>query len=145
MMANLNYWPNCNYDYNNFIYMTSFLLPINKPRTKANLRVGPHNKEVLYIINCGMLGDFWADNIPGKLVNSTRFQVEQGIINSAYIHYLTLYFYNLGYCSRPMPFLVKKTKFNSSLKTSNNTIENLKDNKDIFNYRLTLFTFSSFN
>ena len=102
MMSNLKYWPNCNYDYNNFIYMTSFLLPINKPRTKAILRVGPHNKEVLDILICGMLGEFWAESIQGKLVNSNRFKVEQGIINYAYINYLTLYFYNLGYCFREM-------------------------------------------
>lgn len=39
---------------------------------------------------------------------STRFQIEQSISNAAYIHYLTLYFYKLGYCARPIPVLVKK-------------------------------------
>jgi len=33
------------------------LLPFNRARTRAILRVGPHSKEVLSIIICGMLGD----------------------------------------------------------------------------------------
>ena len=59
-----------------------------------------------------MLGDFGADNIYSpdcKSLNSIRFNIEQSISNSAYIHYLTLlFFYKLGYCSRPVPSLVKK-------------------------------------
>ena len=61
MMANTEFWPNCKYDFGfatNITYMTSTMLPINKPRTKAILRIGPHNKEVLDVIICGMLGDF---------------------------------------------------------------------------------------
>jgi hypothetical protein len=128
MMA--KFWPNCDYDLFNFTIFCNTMLPINKARTKALLRVGPHNKEILDLIICGMLGDFWADSIPGKIYNSTRVQIEQSIINSAYIHHLTLYFYKLGYCSKPVPVLVKKQHEN---------IENT------FNYRLTLFTFTSFN
>jgi ubiquinol-cytochrome c reductase cytochrome b subunit len=130
MMANNCFWPNCKYDFINNTYIFSSMLPINKSRTKALLRIGPHNKQILDIIICGMLGDFWAEKIPGKALNSTRIQIEQSIINSAYIHYLTLYFYNLGYCARPVPVLV--TKFN----------KNLVEKKQ-FNYRLTLFTFTS--
>jgi hypothetical protein len=130
MMA--KFWPNCDYDSSlfNLTIFCNTMLPINKARTKALLRIGPHNKEILDLIICGMLGDFWADRIPGKIYNSTRVQIEQSIINSAYIHHLTLYFYNLGYCSKPVPVLVKKQHEN---------IENT------FNYRLTLFTFTSFN
>jgi hypothetical protein len=129
MMAKID-WPNCKYDFFDCTYITSTMLPINKPRTKAILRIGPHNKEVLDVIICGMLGDIWADTIPGKILNSTRFQIEQSISNAAYIHYLTLYFYNLGYCARPIPVLVKKT-------------DTIVENR--FNYRLTLFTFTNFN
>ena len=133
MMANINFWPNCEYDFTKITYILSSMLPINKSRTKAILRIGPHNKEILDIIVCGMLGDFWADIIPGKTLNSTRIQLEQSIINSAYIHYLTLYFYNLGYCARPVPVLVTKTH--------KNTCSGFKEKT--FNYRLTLFTFTS--
>ena len=156
MMAKLNLWPNCKYELNNNLYLLSSMLPINKARTKALLRIGPHNKEVLDTIICGMLGDFWADSIPGKSINSTRFQIEQGIVNSAYIHYLSLYFYKLGYCARPVPILVKKSKFltyNSSFYATaiinNSPIEGLCGDvedkiENRFNYRLTLFTFTSF-
>jgi len=40
-----------------------------------------------------MLGYFWADKIPGKQLNSIQFNIEQGINNSAYIHYLAFSVY----------------------------------------------------
>nr|QXM15414.1 LAGLIDADG endonuclease [Leucoagaricus naucinus] len=149
----MNYfWPNCKYDFDNITYLTSAMLPINRSRTKAILRIGPHNKEVLDVIICGLLGDFWGDTIPGKLVNSTRFQIEQSISNAAYIHYLTLYFYNLGYCARPIPLLVQKKEFshstttnNSNNSTHNEKLKNVNIIENRFNYRLTLFSFTSFN
>jgi ubiquinol-cytochrome c reductase cytochrome b subunit len=153
MMA--KFWPNCKYEFSNFTYITSAMLPINKSRTKAIMRIGPHNKEVLDLIICGMLGNFWADTIPGKLINSTRFQIEQSIINAAYIHYLTLYFYNLGYCARPIPVLVKKTMQSTNFSSlnipyistpsegSNIGYKDIIENR--LNYRLTLFSFTSFN
>ena len=141
-------WPNCEYEHINTtidfalksyiplcysqkigLATTGKMLPMNKARTKAISRIGPHNKEVLDIIICGMLGDFWADKIPGKVLNSVRFNIEQSISHSAYIHFLTLLFYNLGYCSRPIPTLVKKS-------------DRVLD--DRFNYRLNLFSFTSF-
>lgn len=159
MMANIEFWPNCKYDFYCITYITSSMLPFNKPRTKAILRIGPHNKEVLDVIICGLLGDFWGDTIPGKLLNSSRFQIEQSISNAAYIHYLTLYFYKLGYCARPIPVLVKKTvpSYNiiascasSGSCTCTSSSYNAKKNKaniieKRFNYRLTLFSFTSFN
>jgi hypothetical protein len=44
-----------------------------------------------------VLGDFWADKIPGKTLNSVRFNIEQSINNTAYIHYLSLFQVLLGY------------------------------------------------
>lgn len=129
MMANYKFWPNCEYDVINITYIFSTMLPINKSRTKAILRIGPHNKQILEIIICGLLGDFGADKISGRILDSIRIQVEQSIKNSAYIHYLSLYFYKLGYCAKPVPILIKKIDKN---------LENR------FFYRLTLFTFSNF-
>lgn len=100
-----------------------------KSRTKALHRIGPHDKEILSIIICGMLGDWWSDKIKGQIMPSVRFNIEQGIKNSAYINSLTLQFNQLGYCSNIVPTLVKKYE---------------KGNiEDRFNYRLSLFTFTS--
>jgi|SRR5882672_12361525 len=112
------------------------VLPINKSRTKALNRIGPHNKKALDIIISGMLGEFRADKIPGKSLNSIRFNIEQSISNTAYIHYLTLLFYKLGYCSRPVPSLIIKSL---ALSSTDIKIENR------FNYKVSLFTFTSFN
>ena len=111
MMAKLKLWPNWEYDISDVVYCNCILgnmLPFNKARTKALNRIGPHNKQVLDIIICGMLGDFWADKIPGKQLDSIRFNIEQGISNSAYIHHINLLFYNLCYCARPIPTLIEK-------------------------------------
>ena len=108
-------------------------LPFNKSRTKATLRIGPHNKEVIDIIICGMLGDWWVDKISGKNLDSYRFNIEQSIINSAYIHNLTLILFKSGYCARPFP----------TAKPVEKTFKNIEPSLR-FNYRLTLFTFSSF-
>ena len=153
MMANNDFWPNCKYDFYTVNYITSAMIPFNKARTKANLRIGPHNKEVLDVLICGMLGDFWADQIPGNFLSSTRFQIEQSISNAAYIHYLSLYLYKLGYCARPIPTLINKEFKASNLSYTNTSTQTGISTKGYekveienrFNYRLTLFTFTSFN
>ncbi len=108
----------------------------SKARTKALYRIGPHNKDVLSILVCGLLGDWWADKIKGQISPSIRFNIEQAINNAAYIHHLTLLFNELGYCSNITPSLVKK---------SNAIVDNRTDKTTArFNYRLSLFTFTSF-
>ena len=131
MMANENMWPNCQC-YLNILMSSGYIiiLPFNRARTKSIFRIGPHKKIVLDLIICGLLGDFWGDKILGNKLDSIRFSVEQGIVNSAYIHYLANLFYSLGYCARPVPTLINKT-------FAKKEIENH------LNYRLTLFTFTS--
>lgn len=125
MMAKIKWpiWMLINYHKCNKENLSNF----SKSRTRALYRIGPHNKEVLSIIICGMLGDWWADKIKGNTQPSVRFSIEQGINNSAYIHSLTLFLNNKGYCSNITPVLVKK----------------VYQNERWFNYRLTLFTFTS--
>lgn len=112
------------------------ILPFSKARTRAINRIGPHNIDVLSILICGMLGDWWSHLIPGRFFFfSARFQIEQAISNSAYIHHLNILLYNLGYCASFVPKLVQKS-------------EALNDNRtdqtvNRFNYRLTLFSFTS--
>ena len=127
MMAK-NKWPNWMLIYHNK-YNKENSSYFSKSRTKALYRIGPHNKDVLSIIICGMLGDWWADKIKSQTSPSVRFNIEQGINNTAYIHSLTLHFNKLGYCSNVTPSLVKKY--------------DTDQNEDRFNYRLTLFTFTS--
>lgn len=45
-----------------------------------------------------MLGDWEADKIKGLIMDSIRFNIEQSINNSAYIHHLNFLLYELGYC-----------------------------------------------
>ena len=108
----------------------------SKARTKALYRIGPHNKDVLSILVCGLLGDWWADKIKGQVSPSIRFNIEQAINNAAYIHHLTLLFNQLGYCSNVTPSLVKKSKAIADINPDKTAAR--------FNYRLSLFTFTSF-
>ena len=136
MMARKYKWPKCmlisNIKYLNLYSITN--LPFNRPRTKAIYRIGPHNIDILSVLICGMLGDWWGDKLVTKSGYSIRFNIEQGINNSAYIHHLTHLFYNWGYCSYIIPKLIKKYEGSSN--------NNLNTSIDRFNYRLTLFTFS---
>ena len=127
MMAK-NKWPNWMLTYHIKYNQKKYYSTFNKSRTKALHRTGPHEKEVLSIIISGMLGDWWSDEIKGQISPSVSFNIEQSINNAAYIHNLTLYFNSKGYCSNITPKLVKKE---------------LKDKKYWFNYRLTLFSFTS--
>lgn len=82
MMAR-NKWPNwisVNNIYNKGIRSLS-LFAFSKARTRAILRIGPHSKDVLSIIICGMLGDWWADEIKAQALPSVRFNIEQSVKN----------------------------------------------------------------
>jgi hypothetical protein len=117
-----------------YLYIISNLA-FNKTRTKAIYRVGPHNIDILSVLICGMLGDWWGDKIKNQNGFSVRFNIEQGIKNSGYIHHLTDLFKNWGYSSYVVPKLVKKSESRNDKRVDKST--------DRFNYRLTLFTFSS--
>jgi hypothetical protein len=101
MMANL-FWPNWIFIsyYNKKINLISLQKVVRKfstSRIKAIYRIGPHDKDVLSVLICGMLGDWWLDRIKGQLADSVIFQIEQGVINTSYIHYLTTFFNERGY------------------------------------------------
>ena len=81
MMAR-NKWPN--WISVNIIYKgirSLSLFAFSKARTRAILRIGPHSKDVLSIIVCGMLGDWWADVIKAQSLPSVRFNIEQSVKN----------------------------------------------------------------
>jgi len=137
MMA-IKLWPNSNL-VNKEIYKDiisySGLLPFNRARTRAILRIGPHNIDVLSIIVCGILGDWWADSIKGIILPSVRFNIEQCVKNSAYIHNLSMLMFELGYCSSFIPKLVKKSEGINDKRKDNSVTR--------YNYKLTLFTFTN--
>ena len=112
-------------------------LPFNSSRTKAIYRIGPHNIDILSVLVCGMLGDWWGHKLTTQSGYSVRFSIEQSINNSTYIHHLTDLFNNWGYCSYIVPKLVKKNE------SVNENYKLFIRSSDRFNYRLTLFTFSS--
>lgn len=142
MMAIIsNIWPNClGEDQVKYISTVSTILPFNKNRTKAIKRIGPHNLNVLSVIICGMIGDWWGDKIKGNQIDSVRFNVEQSVKNSAYIHHLNILLHEWGYCSTVTPKLVIKSKFYTAAKD-----KLLKNEEDIvrYNYRLTTYSFTS--
>jgi cytochrome b/b6/petB-like protein len=43
-----------------YLYLND-ILPFNKAKTKGIHRIGPHNIDVLSVLICGMLSDWWAD------------------------------------------------------------------------------------
>lgn len=123
---------------NNIKYIKRFYtsnLSFSKNRIKAIYRIGPHNIDVLSVLICGMLGDWWGDKLNNQYGFSVRFHKEQGIENSSYIHHLTNLFNNWGYSSYLVPKLVKKSEGKND--------KRLDISRDRFNYRLTLYTFSS--
>ena len=137
LMMAINKWPNwfLKYHVKDDSKINTQILPFNKTRTKAINRKGPHNIDILSIIICGMLGDWWGNKIKGKQINSVRFIIEQSVNNSAYIHHLNIILYQLGYCSNITPKLVVKYEPIND-KRLDTTIR--------YNYRLTTFSFTSF-
>jgi hypothetical protein len=112
-----------------FTYLNCALLPFNRARTRAISRIGPHSKDILSIIVCGMLGDWWADEVKGQKLPSVRFSIEQSAKHVVYIHNLCLRLFELGYCSSYTPKLIVRVD------KKDKTVRRL--------YRVTLFTFTS--
>jgi len=98
-----------------------------------------------------MLGDWWGNSIKGLMLplrsaththslqreRNVRFQIEQSISNYGYIHYLSELLFKLGYCVNPIPKKVAKVESKKS--------EDKRINPNVirYNFRLTLFTFTS--
>lgn len=141
MMAKL--WPNCNFElmYSNLLCTELSGLPFILPRTRALSRIGPHDNKPLEIIIGGMLGDFWSNKISGKVLPSVRFSIEQSIINSGYIFHLWRTFGDMGYLGLQEPLLYLKAANKKALKT--NVYSKPMEVASQFNYRLSLFTFTS--
>jgi hypothetical protein len=137
------FWPNCNFEllYSDSLCIEISTLPFIMPGMKSISRIGPHNIKPLEIIIGGMLGDFYSHIIPGKILPSVRFNVEQSLKNSGYIFHLWRIFAELGYVGSKEPVLYLKAADKKSLKSS--VYSNPMEMASRFNYRLSLFTFTS--
>ena len=141
MMAQLG--PNCDFELlcSDSLCVEMSSLSFIMARCRAISRIGPHNIKPLEIIIGGMLGDFWSHKIPGKTLPSVRFNIEQSIKNSGYIFHLWRILAELGYIGPAEPALYLKAANKKSLKS--NVYSNPMEMASQFNFRLSLFTFTS--
>jgi ubiquinol-cytochrome c reductase cytochrome b subunit len=135
--------PNCNFEllYSDSLCLEMSTLPFILPSYKALSRIGPHNIQPLEIIIGGMLGDFWSHKIPGKILPSVRFNIDQSLSNSGYIFHLWRILSELGYIGSNEPALYLRAANKKSLKS--NVYSNPMEMASEFNLRLSLFTFTS--
>jgi hypothetical protein len=77
MMANKCMWPKCLLikDIKIKYFLLYSDLPFNKARTRAIYRIGPHNINVLSVLICGMLGDWWGHKLNNQFGYSVRFSI----------------------------------------------------------------------
>jgi ubiquinol-cytochrome c reductase cytochrome b subunit len=141
MMAQLG--PNCDFELlcSDSLCVEMSSLPFIMARYGAISRIGPHNIKPLEIIIGGMLAYFWSHKIPGKTLPSVRFNIEQSIKNSGYIFHLWRILAELGYIGPAEPALYLKAANKKSLKS--NVYSNPMEMASQFNFRLSLFTFTS--
>ena len=81
------------------IYICNLILPFCSPKTKSNLRIGPHNYDILCILMGSLLGDAYAE----KHGNGTRICFQQEHTNSQYLMWFHSYLSKFGYCSETKP------------------------------------------
>lgn len=123
--------------YNLHLYLT--ILPFSKKRVRANYRIGPHPIDILSILICGLLGNWWGNVQKNKHYYTYTFYLEQSIKNASYIHQLNQYLFDNGYCSSETPKLIQKSEFYSTL-----SVKPANENRvERWNYRLTMLSFTS--
>jgi hypothetical protein len=97
------------------LYLMSFLPAFISPNIKSIKRIGPHNYNIIEIINCGLLGDWRGTLVKGKDYTSVRFYLEQGEKNKAYLYHMNNLIFNLGYSKSLEPQISNKMVNGKSL------------------------------
>lgn len=95
-------------------------------KIRSDLRIGPHHIDIISILIGSILGDTHLE----KRKNGTRIIFEQCSRNVEYIMWFHNFFATRGYCSLNKPKLTTRIK---------------KGNKIFYQYRVSSFTFTSFN
>ena len=116
---------------NNFINnRRSFHVKTNNniSRLKSDLRIGPHNVDVISVLVGSILGDSHLEKRERGI--GTRVIFEQCSRNVEYLMWFHNFFASRGYCSPTKPKLITRIK---------------KQNKVFYQYRVTSYTFTSLN
>jgi hypothetical protein len=116
--------PECSFLFN---ISCAFSIPFILPRTKARLRIGPHNWDVFALIFGALLGDGTAEQIPG---GGTRIRFQQESTHSGFLLWLHSFFATRGYCSTLLPNLSSRLGLNGVTR---------------YFMRFSTFSFTSFN
>lgn len=97
-------------------------------RLKSDLRIGPHNEDVVSVLIGSILGDSHLERRNRGL--GTRVIFEQCNRNVEYLMWFHNFFSSRGYCSTNKPKLITRIK---------------KHNKVFHHYRVSSYTFTSLN
>lgn len=97
-------------------------------RLRSDLRIGPHDKQVISVLIGTILGDSHLEKRKGGI--GTRVIFEQCSRNVEYIMWFHEFFASKGYCNNNKPKLITRIK---------------KGNKVFYQYRVTTYSFTSFN
>jgi ubiquinol-cytochrome c reductase cytochrome b subunit len=100
----------------------------NISRLKSDLRIGPHNLDVISVLVGSILGDSHLEK--RKMGLGTRVIFEQCNRNVEYIMWFHEFFSSRGYSSTDKPKLITRIK---------------KHNKVFYQYRVSSYTFTSLN
>lgn len=98
------------------------------PKLRSDLRIGPHNEDVISVIIGSVLGDSHLEKRKNGI--GTRIIFEQCNRNVEYIMWFHNFFASRGYCTTNKPKLSTRIK---------------KDNKVFYQYRVSSYTFTSLN
>lgn len=105
-----------------------FFTTDDNPKLRSDLRIGAHDQDVISILIGSILGDSHLERRKGGI--GTRIIFEQCNMNVEYIMWFHNFFASRGYMSNIKPKLTTRIK---------------KDNKVFYQYRVSSYTFTSFN
>jgi ubiquinol-cytochrome c reductase cytochrome b subunit len=108
------------------VYIYSLSLPFILPRTRAKIRIGPHNYDILSILIGSLLGDGYAE----RHGHGTRFCFQQEHLNYRYLLWFHNYLSELGYSTTTIPIITTRLGSGGKLR---------------YISRFKTYTFASFN
>lgn len=111
-------------------YCYGFLRREFHTRVRASNRIGPHNKDIIYVLIGSLLGDAYANK---RSIEGTRICYRQSIIHKDYLFWIYNFFYSRGYTSNLEPRMYTRV------------LKKGKQSTIHYGYEFNTFTFRSFN